>query len=229
MRRRFLPRAAARRIRRLLRSPVAFLLAAVALGVVTVGIMNGLTGQARADAAALGGLRSVPVATHALDAGDEIGAGDMTMRRLPTRLIPRGAVATRAEGRIAVVPIAPGEVLLQSKLAPWGLRGAAALLPQGTRALAVPVGGGTPPLAVGNHVDLLAAFSPDRGAASPDSTSDSTDTGTSSSDPSFAVAEDALVIAIGHDTITVAVDQDAAPSVAYAIAAGTIVVALTGS
>jgi Flp pilus assembly protein CpaB len=190
------------------------LAAAALLALATVAAINGLTADARAQAAAFGRLRAVPVAARSLDAGDEVGPEDVTTRRLPAALIPRGGVAARPEGRVVVVPVAAGEVLLEAKLAPWGLKGAAALLPDGTRALAIPVSEGTPPLSVGNHVDLLATFSPDQPAAT-------------SPDPSFPVAEDALVVAVGHDTVTVAVDQRAAPAVAYAIAAGTVIIALT--
>jgi Flp pilus assembly protein CpaB len=197
-------------------------------------VRNGLSARARAEAAAFGHLRSVPVVTRDLDAGAEIGPGDVVSRRLPVALLPKGSVATAPRGRVVVVPMTTGEVVLESKVAPTGLKGVAALLPEGTRALAVPVGAGTPPLAVGNHVDLLAAFSPDQAASSSSPSAapadGAADAGSSSSnDPSFPVAEDAVVVAVGHESVTVAVDQDAAPAVAYAIAAGTVLIALTTS
>lgn len=241
MRRTQVTRLAARRVRRLLRSPLAFCLLAVGLTAATGAVMNGLSASARAQAATFGHLRAVPVARRALAIGNEVGPGDVTMRRLPAALIPHGPVASRLVGRVVLVPVAPGEVVLQAKLAPWGRRGVAALLPDGTRALAIPLGAGTPPISVGNHVDLLAAFSPDQAqgagastdsggavAGDPNGAGPSGAESASSADPSFPVAEDALVVAVGHETITVAVDQDVAPAVAYAIAAGTVVIALTG-
>jgi Flp pilus assembly protein CpaB len=111
---------------------------------------------------------------------------------------------------VALVPLVPGEVVLASKLAPDGLRGAAALLPAGWRALAVPAGpGGRPPVAVGDHVDVHA---------------------TQADGTSVVVAASAVVLAHDHaaDALTVAVPADDAPALASAIATGSVTLALTG-
>jgi hypothetical protein len=77
----------------------------------------------------------------------------------------------------------------------------------------VPTGSGLP-LEVGDRVDVLATFDP--GVAG-----DGT--------PTFAVATGAVVVHVGRDAATVAVSQAAAPRVAYALAAGTVTLVLSGT
>ena len=90
-------------------------------------------------------------------------------------------------------------MLLSSRL---GGRGLAALLPAGTRALAVPRAAGTPPLEPGQRVDLVS------GGAT--------------------VVEGATVLAAEESGVTVAVPTGAAPLVADAVAAGTVTLLLAG-
>ena len=96
--------------------------------------------------------------------------------------------------------------------------GAAALLPPGTRALAVPDGPGTPPLRVGDTVDVLATYDPflfDPASGRPVPAGDT-------------VVAGALVIDVSEGAITVAVDPDDAPAVAFALAQGAVTLALAG-
>src|SRR5205814_10504342 len=104
--------------------------------------------------------------------------------------------------------IIAGEVVVESRLAPHGVRGAAALVPPGARALAVPAGPGTPHVERGDHVDLLAVASE----------------GT----PSRVVAQRATVIDATDDRVTVAVTSSEAPAVAAALARGGVTVPLVG-
>src|SRR5581483_4684553 len=60
-------------------------------------------------------------------------------------------------GRTVVAAIEAGEPLVRARLGPDGLRGVAALVPVGWRAVAVPVGDATVTLVVGDHVDLVVA------------------------------------------------------------------------
>jgi hypothetical protein len=71
------------------------------------------------------------------------------------------------------------------------------------------------PVEIGDRVDVLATF--DTGA-----------TGATGAEPTVVVARDALVVAHADDAVTVAVERDIAPRVAYALAAGTITLALSG-
>jgi hypothetical protein len=69
-------------------------------------------------------------------------------------------------------------------------------------------------LEVGDRVDVLATFDP---GVSGDG------------EPTFAVATGAVVVHVGDDAVTVAVRQAAAPRVAYALAAGTVTLVLSGT
>lgn len=200
---------------RLRRTPLLFWLAAAVAAVVVGSTVSGIVAEAEARARRFGDLRTVPVVARRVEVGDEIGRGDVRVRRLPAALIPPGRLAPdRGVGRVALVPLLPGEVLLAAKVAPEGRAGVAALLPPGRRALAVPTGPGIPPLAVGDRVDVLATYPPETAAAA-------------GVEPTFAVATAALVLATSEDSVTVAVLPDEAPRLAFALTTGAITLALT--
>jgi Flp pilus assembly protein CpaB len=194
------------------RFPLLYWVAALSLAGLTAVVVFGFVGRAQAASARYGSVRAVPVAVRSLEVGAVVRAGDVEVRRVPAAFVPAGRVG-RA-GRTVLVPVARGEVLLASKLAPDGERGLAALLPSRSKALAVPVGPGTPPLARGNRVDVLASFEV---ADAPAGT-----------DPTFPVAVAALVLEVEPDeAVTVAVSPDEAPRVAFALAKATVTLALT--
>jgi Flp pilus assembly protein CpaB len=227
---------------RLRRSPLPFWALSVALALGTGLAVTHLVGEASARAARLGGLVDVPVAAHPVDAGVVLRARDVTRRRLPADAVPEGPLAEAPVGRAAVVPLAAGEVLLAAKLAPDGLRGVAALVPPGDRALAVPRDRGSLALRPGHRVDVLATFDvagagPTGGpaAAAAGSAQGSAATGAGpvpgqadAGAPTFAVATGALVVDVGADAVTVAVRPEEAPRVAFALARGTVTLALAG-
>ena len=202
------------------RFPVGYWACALALTVVTGLVVARAVGAASEAASQYGALVRVPVVARPVDAGAVIGAGDVSVRLVPRSLVPAGVVSgvNDAVGRAALVPLVPGEAVQAGRLAPTGLRGVAALLPAGARALAIPVGPGTPPLERGDHVDVLASFEP----------SDAPDAGP----PTFAVAVGAPVLAVASDgekAVTVAVSADEAPRVAFAITHGAVTLALVSS
>ena len=197
------------RLRRITRSPAAFWLGAVSLALCTGLLVAGLVGRAAAEAARFGRLRTVAVATRALEPGRVVAPADIATRRLPAALVPAGAAPSPA-GRTVVVRVFPGEVVLRGQLAPWGLRGVAALLPPGTRAVTVPLHD-TDPVRRGDIVDVLASFDPSVSGGR---------------DPTFAVAEGALVVAVGDGSVTVAVSPDEATHVAFAAANGVVALAI---
>jgi len=199
------------------RFPLLYWMGALALVAVTGLAMARLVGNAQAAAARFGGLRSTVVAARPVPAGALVRPGDVTVRRLPAALVPRGPVAGvgAAVGHLALVAMAPGEVVLVSKVAPSGRRGVSALLSDGSEGLAVPVGPTTPPVTCGDHVDVLASFESDTAAAA----------GTA---PTFPVARGAVVVAVDHQAVTVAVTPDEAPRLAYALTHGAVTLALTG-
>lgn len=200
---------------RLRRRPLLFWSLAGTLALVTGVTISGLAGEAASQAERLGGLREVPVAARAIDAGAVLSPGDVAVRRLPAMSVPSGPLARSPAGHATVVPLAPGEVLLESKLAPWGLQGAAALLPPGQRALAVPTGKGALTLRRGQRVDVLVTFEAAEGGAE------------ARTEPTFPVASAALVLEVGEEAVTVAVSPAEAPRVAFAVARGTVTLALT--
>lgn len=204
---------------RLRRSPLPFWLLAVALSLVTGLSVGGLVNEASRRAARLGGLVDVPVAARSVDAGRALRPADVAVRRLPAAVVPRGRLARSPAGRVTVVPLAAGEVLLATKLAPDGLAGVAALVPSGHRALAVPVEPGGLDLRQGHRVDVLATFEVAAGEAG-------AGVGDSGA-PTFPVATDALVVDVAEQAVTVAVTPAEAARVAFALARGTVTLALT--
>lgn len=191
------------------RSSVGWWVAVAVLGLVTMLAVRSALAASAGVAARYGSLRAVPVVVAAVASGAEVPDGAVVMDERPAATVPDGEVASSWAGRTALMPLVPGEVLLATKVAPDGLRGAAALLPDGARALAVPSGpGGRPPLLVGDAVDLLATL--------PEG-------------DTLVVAAGALVLHVDDDTdtVTVAVPAAEAPTVASAIATGAITLALT--
>ena len=196
------------------RSSITWWATAAALAIVTSGVVRSAMVRSSALLEELGPMQEVAVAVAPVDAGEVVDGDDVTTARRPSAMLPEGAVVDldAATGRVALVPLVPGEVLTGSRLAPDGLRGAAALLPDGMRALAVPAGpAGRPPVSVGDHVDVLVTLGGGDGST-------------------VVVAEAAVVLALDDesDAVTVAVSPDNAPAVASAITAGTITLALSG-
>ncbi|HET7721777.1 MAG TPA: RcpC/CpaB family pilus assembly protein, partial [Acidimicrobiales bacterium] len=108
--------------------------------------------------------------------------------------------------------------LVEARLAPDGLSPVAARIPPGHRAVAVPTAAGgfateAPPVEVGDRVDVLATFD----VLEPDAP------------PTAPVARDALVIEVADSRISLAVEADDAAPVAFALARGTVTLALVGA
>jgi pilus assembly protein CpaB len=129
----------------------------------------------------------------------------------PEGVIPPGALSEPPVGRVALVALVPGEVLLDSRVAPEGLTGVAALVPEGWRAVAVPattVTGAIPVLDIGDRVDVLVTLG---------------------EPPTVVVADDAVVVDVNDESVTVAVPRDDAPRVAFGVVAGGVTLALRGA
>ena len=192
--------------------PAARWIALVALLAPAAAILHRTSASAADERHQWGDTRTVAVARHRIAMGSTIDAADVESQPWPLAMIPDGAVDSVAGGRTATATIEPGEAVLASRLAPEGVHGMTALVPAGWRALAVPVAPTVLTLAIGDHVDLIAGF--DVGNASRDRA------------PSLIVARDAIVVAVDEERVTVAVPDDDAERVAFAIVAGTIVPAL---
>lgn len=192
--------------------PAVRWVALAALLALAVTVVQRTTAGAAEERHQWGATRIVAVARHRIAMGSSIDTGDVESRAWPLAMVPQGAVEAVAPGRTAAATIEAGEAVVASRLAPDGVHGMAALVPGGWRALAVPVAPTVLTLAVGDHVDLIAGF--DVGNASPDRS------------PSLVVARDAIVVAVDEQRVTVAVPDDDAERVAFAIVAGTVVPAL---
>lgn len=204
-----------RRSARITRSPIAYWLVVGVLALLTGMVAARIVGNAGALASRYGPLRPVVVAVRALEPGSVVAADDIEVRHVPGSLVPDGAVPSPedADGRTAVAPLFPGIPIVAAQLAPGGRRGLTALLPPGSRAVAVPNGRPALSLVRGDTVDVLATFDPADAAE-----------GVA---PTFPVATAALVVDVGDESAAVAVTPDEAVRVAFALASGVVTLALT--
>ena len=203
MRHSLLPRSLRRRLRR----PSVYLVAAVALALITGSVAYGQLAAAERGARRYGNPVPVAVARVDLRAGDRIDIASVEVRSLPAAAVPATALHTRSIGRVIRTPVAAGQVLVFSNLTAPGTSRLAAALPPGAVALAVPKGDATLGVAPGDRVDLLSVTRD--GAQRP-------------------VTTDAEVLASDGKTLTVAVRRRDAGDVAAAITAGTVIPALRG-
>lgn len=182
------------------RFPIGYWVAAFLLVALTFSVVTSLVGRASAAASRWGAVSPVVVAARAVPAGTVLGPDDVVVRSLPSSLLPAGALRRPPVGRTVLAPLGRGEVVTAARVAER-------LLPEAARALAVPVGPGTPPLRRGDRVDVLATFD---------------------QEPTFAVATGAGVLAVDGDgkAVTVGLSTDEAPRVAFALAEGTVTLAL---
>ena len=193
-------------VRRISRSPLAYWVVVVALAGFTASTVARLVDRAGAQAARYGRLRPVVTATHDVEVGSVLHASDVAVQSMPAAFEPDGAAGTTSAvvGRTVVVQVFRGAAVLAANLAPDGIQGLAALLPPETRAVAVPTGTASVPLRRGDRVDVLATFDPPAPGE----------------EPTFPVAEAALVVDVGPDE---------AKRVAYAVASGTVTLAVTAA
>jgi Flp pilus assembly protein CpaB len=186
----------------------------VGAALATGWLVSSIVADAEAVRAAWGAGETVAVARHDIEAGAPVEAGDVELVERPRALVPDDAVHDLADGQVASAAIAAGEVVVADRLAPLGLRGVAATLPPGARAVAIPVEPGqAPPLTVGDHVDVLVALAPEAAGDGP---------------PGFVVAAGAVVVAVEDTAVTVAVRSAAAPRIAVALGQGAVTLALIG-
>jgi Flp pilus assembly protein CpaB len=203
------------RARRLRHRPALRWVLVFGLSAVTGLFAARMVDAARAAQTRWGTGRAVVVMVDDVAAGRVIEAGDVELRSLPPAALPPSALAEPPIGRVATADLYQGEVLVEERVAPEGLVGAAALLPAGTRALAVPSGPGTPPLRVGDTVDVLGTYDPLLFEPAP-------------VEGDGMVVSGALVIDVSDGAVTVAVDPDDASDVAFALAQGAVTLALAG-
>lgn len=210
------PRRSLRPVRpRLPRRALPWYAAAVGLSVLTGALVTGALQRAAEAEAAYGTTHPVVVVSRALAAGEPIGPGDLTVERWPSALVPASAERAPPEGAVALVDLEPGEALLTGRTSS-GAEAPAALLAPDERAVPVPVTVPGLELHVGDRVDLLGGGAPGGGPAGDLPVRVEAD----------IVAADAGVVAVGEETVVVAVDVAAAADVAAALTAGPVLLAL---
>jgi Flp pilus assembly protein CpaB len=186
------------------------LVGALAL-VVGLSVGDALRQAERAEAA-WGVPRMVVVVTGALAPGDLVTDAHTDRLARPAAVVPAGAITVVPDGARVAAAVGAGEILLDRHLAPAGTTALTARLPRGTRAIGIPSEPGTtPPLEVGDTVDVLVALAPETAGSGP---------------PGFALAEAAVVIHVAEAAVTVAVPTADAPRVAVALAQGAVTLAL---
>lgn len=166
-----------------------------------------IVGAASRERARWGASTPVAVATRDLAPGAVIGLGDVIVASRPQAMVPDDAM-TDVVGRVATAPIAPGEVVLERRLA--GGTGPLALLDPGAMAFAVPVDTATPPLRPGDRVDVFAP----------------TDSASRSTVGASRIARRAVILAVDDRRVLLGVDGASASVVARALLDTAVVLAV---
>jgi Flp pilus assembly protein CpaB len=185
---------------------------AAGLAALTAVTVHGIAAAADSEREQWGASRAVAVAVHDLEPGAVVAPADVELRRLPRALVPDDALDDVPAGRVVTDPVFAGEPLDRRRLAPDGLSGVAALLPDRTRAVAVPADPATiPALAVGDEVDVVVAADAFGGPVRP-----------------AVAAARARVVHLGEESVTVAVPDVDAPVIAVAATGGLVALTLAG-
>lgn len=192
---------------RLRRRPVLWWLMVIGLSL-TIGLLiEGGLAQAQADARRFGAPVEVAVARVDLAPGMAAGPDTVELRPWPEALVPEGALRSVPDGLVVSQVVLAGEPLVERRLTDGGL------VPAGSRALALPTGPGALGVRPGDRVDVLATFDP---LVAPEG-----------QDPTVTVARAATVVTVRARAVTVAVTEEEAPRVAFALSQATIALALT--
>ena len=205
-----LARRLPRRVRVVLATrPLAYwsLTALVAAGLGAT--LYGVAASAAATRAQFGTLVPAVVASRAITPGEALDAGNTEVRSLPAALVASGTLTSLPAGAVASAAIASGEPISPLRVGRGGDGPVAALLPEGTLGISVPVDEGGLPLRTGDRVDVVAAVAAGGGGEA------------------RTVASGALVVHVGTKAVVVAVTVAEAPPVAQALADGAVVLALS--
>ncbi len=195
-----------------LRPPPRRLVVVVLVAIIVGTTVYRITSTASSRAAALGASRVVAVVVDDLAAGDVIELGDVEMLDRPVAHLPDDPVVDDPTGLAVRVSMTAGEVLTIGRVAGGDRTGAAALIPEGWRAVTIPVIDAVVPAQPGDLVDVIASFDPTLSAR----------------DSSLVIAADAVVVDVAEDAVTVAVTRPRVTEVAFALANGIVTLALVG-
>lgn len=186
-----------------------------------------------------GKTRAVVVAQRHLEPGERVDSSAVAVRHLPVAVVANAALSVPPVGSVVRYPVVAGEPLVDDRLAPEGVTGLAALVPEGHRAVGLPQSQlGTPPLQVGDVVDILVVVPPANGvgghshsyesefgpAPSDDAPSDD-----QTFDSASPFVTGARVLDVNEEVVTVSVSRDEAASLAYAATSGVVMLTLAGA
>lgn len=195
-----------------LRPPPKRLVVATLIAIIVGTAVYRITSTASSRAAALGASRLVAVVVDDIAAGDVLEVGDVEMLDRPVAHLPDDPVVDDPTGRAVRASVTAGEVLTIGRVADGDRTGATALIPDGWRAVTIPVIDVGVPAHPGDLVDVIASFDP----------------ALSARDPSLVIAADAVVVDVAEDAVTVAVTRARVTEVTFALANGIITLALVG-
>ncbi|MGH9212624.1 MAG: SAF domain-containing protein [Acidimicrobiales bacterium] len=174
-----------------------------------------------------GATRPVVVARRDLAIGETVDSSAVDVRDLPAVAVTDAALDEVPLGAVVRQPVAAGEPVIGDRLAPQGLTGVAALVPTGSRAVAIPVGpAGIPPVEVGDQVDVLAmtaAPADEHGHENEDVTS------AAAGSPAVALVERAPVVDVGEAAVSVAVPAIDVPALLAGLTQGAVLLTLAGA
>ena len=199
-----------RRLRVLLATrPLAYWSLTAVIALALGATVYGVAASAEETRARLGVSKEAIVATRAIAAGEALDGTDTEVRVLPAGVVAAGTLASLPPGAVAAAAIAAGEPVNRLRVGRGGDGPVAALLPDGTRGIAVPVGPDGLPLRPGDLVDVVAAVAAGNGGAA------------------RTVAAGALVVHVDDKAVVVAVGAAETTAVAQALADGAVVLALS--
>jgi Flp pilus assembly protein CpaB len=217
------------RLRRVLVRTITRRAIVVVAAVVTAVAVGSVVRSAEQTPSRWSETRPVAVAERDLAPGDVVDGAVVVLRELPVAAVAAAASDTVPLGAVVRYPIAAGEPLVADRLAPQGLTGVAALVPEGHRAVAVAnAPAGTPPVHPGDQVDLV-ALKPGSATAISDLDPAGSEATSAAVDGATTLIDQALVVDVSDTAVTVAVPEALAPAVAHGAAQGLVVITLVGA
>jgi Flp pilus assembly protein CpaB len=178
----------------------------------TVGYaMYSIVASADATRAEFGTMQAVVVAVQDVEPGTALDTTNTEVRELPAALLPDGVLTALPRGATANTTLVAGEPVHRRRIGRAGDGPVAAMLPDGTRGLAVPRDESSLPLRPGDLVDVVAAFTVGAGGSA------------------RLVAAGVTVAHVGDRSVVVAVPVERLVDAAQALADGGVVLALSAS
>ena len=215
-------RSGLRNVRRISRRIWRSRAVTVALVLVLLGAVQGLSIRQKIDHQRWGAVRTVVVAKFSFAQGHKLESNDLAERPLPVAAIPHLALTKQAlaTGRTLRAPVTAGQVLTEVAIGAPKARALLGAIGEGRVALAIPSSGPRPPLQIGDQVDVhTMSSSPDLplGAAV---------------DVGLAIKQNApidlVVVAVSEQAVTVAAPRTDIQRLVEVLRSGPVVITLRG-